>query len=366
VKLPDTPNYEPSNDGKSPLAKVEDWVNVRGEITEKGTVKLSENGSQKFTRETSTMPNWAGSSWYWLRFMDAKNEKEAWSKEAEEYWGPVDLYVGGAEHAVLHLLYGRFWHKVLYDLGLVSTKEPFKKLVNQGLIMAEDGRKMSKSLGNVVNPDDVVKAFGADTLRMYEMFMGPLEDTKPWNTSSIAGVRRFLERVWKLQDKLREDDETNTLIDIKLNKLLHQTVKKVTQDIEKMRFNTAISQMMIFVNNLEKEKKIIQDLFEKFLILLSPFAPHMAEELWQRLGHKKSIIFAKWPEYDKNLIQEDEIEMVVQINGKVRDKIKVLADISEQEAKQKALASEKVQKWLDGKEPKKVIYIKGKLVSMVV
>ncbi len=353
VELPDDVDFRPT--GESPLVHSKSFHQVKCPVC---------GATEGVRREVDTMDTFVCSSWYFLRYCDPKNNKRPFDKEKVEEWMPVDLYVGGAEHAVLHLMYARFFTKALADMGYLNFREPFTKLRNQGMILAEDGRKMSKSLGNVINPDEVVAEYGADTFRMYEMFMGPLEDTKPWNTNSIAGVRRFLDRVWKLQEKINNQLTTNDKQE--LNRLLHQTIKKVTEDIEEMKFNTAISQMMILVNNLEKNKEISQAVFEKFLILLSPFAPHIAEEIWQRLGHKKSILFAKWPEYDKNLIRADEIELVVQVNGKVRDKIKVAADISEQAAKQKALESDKVQKWLAGKEPKKVIYVKGKLVSVVV
>ncbi len=353
VELPDDVDFHPT--GESPLVYSKSFHKVRCPVC---------GATEGVRREVDTMDTFVCSSWYFLRYCDNKNKQAAFNKKKIDYWMPVDLYVGGAEHAVLHLMYARFFTKALCDMGYINIKsrEPFTKLRNQGMILAEDGRKMSKSLGNVINPDEVVDEYGADTFRMYEMFMGPLEDTKPWKTSSIIGIRRFLEKVWRLQNKII----ASYVIDFNINKLLHQTIQQVPDDIEGMRFNTAISQLMILINSLDKEKKINQKLFEQFLVLLSPFAPHITEELWEKLGYKKSIIFANWPEYNKNLIQENEIELVVQVNGKVRDKIKVAADISEQIAKQKVLESEKIQKWLKSAKIKKIIYIKNKLISLVI
>ncbi len=347
VRLPDIKEYKPTGTGESPLAAISKWVNTKCPAC---------GGPAK--RETNTMPQWAGSCWYYLRYLDSKNKKEIFDKKKEKYWMPVDFYVGGAEHAVLHLLYARFWHKVLHDEGLVSTKEPFIKLRNQGIILGEDGQKMSKSRGNVINPDDVIKTYGADTMRLYEMFMGPFEDVKPWSTKGIVGVRRFLERVWGLE-KLK-----TTIKNSKLDRLLHKTIKKVTEDIENFKFNTAISALMILANEMSVQAFTIGQ-FETFLKLLSPFAPHIAEELWEKLGRKGSIILEKWPVYDPLLIAEEEIDLVVQVNGKLRDTIRVKADISEEEAKKVAMESKKVKKWIEGKEIKKVIFVKGRLINIV-
>lgn len=351
VELPDVEHYEPTDTGESPLANITDWVNTT-------CPKCGGEGK----RETNTMPQWAGSCWYYLRYIDPKNNTELVSKDKEQYWSPVDLYVGGAEHATRHLIYARFWHKFLYDIGVVNYKEPFTKLQHVGLIMAEDGRKMSKRWGNVINPDDIVNNYGADSLRVYEMFMGPFDQAVSWSTSSIIGVRKFLEKVWKLQDKVQKDHSDG---DVVLRET-HKAIKKVTHDIEKLRFNTAISQMMILVNVLTKEDAISQEVFESLLLILSPFAPHITEELWHTIGYADSIMQSSWPEYNEALAQDDEIELVIQVNGKVRDKIMVPADISEDDAKAQSLASEKVQPYLDGREPKKMIFIKGRLMNIVV
>lgn len=364
--LPQTPNYEPSESGESPLAKITDWVNVQGYITDEGDVVICEKAPagktlQKFRRETSTMPNWAGSNWYWLRFMDARNEQEFCSKEAEQYWGPVDLYVGGAEHAVLHLLYSRFWHKVLYDMGLVSTKEPFKKLLNQGLIMAEDGSKMSKSLGNVVNPDEIVEKYGADTLRCYEMFMGPFEHSKQWNTDALAGMRKFLDRIWKLFEKPLGDEQDF------MQKPLHTMIKKVTEDIEGFRFNTGISQMMIFLNEASKWEQLPQEGMRAFVKILSPFAPHLAEEIWsQFLGGKTTLTYEAWPSYDAKYLVEDTVTYAVQVNGKLRADFQAAADAGKEEVIAAAKEIEKVQKYLSEGNVVKEIFVPGKIVGFVV
>jgi leucyl-tRNA synthetase len=363
VLLPETDNFLPTEDGKSPLAKRRDFVEIKGEVLENGSVKISENGSQKFFRETSTMPNWAGSNWYWLRFMDAGNKSEPWSRQAEQYWGPVDLYVGGAEHAVLHLLYSRFWHKVFYDMGLVSTKEPFKKLMNQGLILAEDGQKMSKSLGNVVNPDEIVEKYGADTLRMYEMFMGPFEQNKAWNTDAVEGMYRFLQRIWRT---FQEKEIVDACPGKDIQKLVHKTVKKVTNDIEEFKFNTAISQMMILVNAMQKVPHLPTKGATKFLQILSPFAPHLVEELWSTALRKtETITYEPWPEWDEELTKDDEIELAVQVNGKLRGTIPVSVDITKGDAIDQAKANENVQKFLEGKEVIKEIFVPGKIVNIV-
>lgn len=365
LELPETPNYEPSADGQSPLAKIEEWVNVKGDITPEGTVVISEDGAQNFTRETSTMPNWAGSSWYWLRFMDPHNDQEFCSKEKEAYWGPVDLYVGGAEHAVLHLLYGRFWHKVLFDLGFVSTKEPFKKLVNQGMIAAEDGRKMSKSLGNVINPDDVVAEYGADTLRCYEMFMGPFEQGKAWSTGSVGGIRKFLDRV---QRYFSEHEVTEACPSNELISLTHKTVKKVGDDIETFRFNTAISQMMVWLNEFSKLDHVPRIAGGKFIRLLSPFAPHLAEEIWHTKfkPDSETIVFEPWPSYDEKYLVEETVTYAVQVNGKVRAELALPADTSKEDAIAAAKEVEKVEQYLSEGDIKKEIFVPGKIIGFVV
>ena len=355
LRLPEVDNIMPSGTGESPLVNVDDWVNV-----------VDENG-RKGKRETNTMPQWAGSSWYYLRYMDPHNDKEIVSPDAEAYWQNVDLYIGGAEHAVLHLLYARFWHKVLYDLGVVHTKEPFQKLANQGMILGENHEKMSKSKGNVVNPDDVVEQYGADTLRLYEMFMGPLEQSIAWSEDGLAGSRRWLDRVWRLfiddDDKLR--DHITTVNDHKLDKIYNETVKKVTDDYEGLRFNTAISQMMIFINEAYKAENLPVEYVEGFIKLLNPIAPHMTEELWSYLHKDESVTYAAWPTFDESALVEDEIEIVLQVNGKVRGRLTIPADADRDKMTELALADEAVQKQLDGGQPKKVIAVLGKLVNVV-
>ena len=355
LRLPEVDNIMPSGTGESPLVNVDDWVNV-----------VDENG-RKGKRETNTMPQWAGSSWYYLRYMDPHNDKEIVSPEAEAYWKNVDLYIGGAEHAVLHLLYARFWHKVLYDLGVVHTKEPFQKLANQGMILGENHEKMSKSKGNVVNPDDVVEEYGADTLRLYEMFMGPLEQSIAWSEDGLAGSRRWLDRVWRLfiddEDKLR--DHITTVNDHKLDKIYNETVKKVTEDYEGLRFNTAISQMMIFINEAYKAENLPVEYVEGFIKLLNPIAPHMTEELWSFLHKDESVTYQPWPTFDEAALVEDEIEIVLQVNGKVRGRLTIPADADREKMTELAIADEAVQKQLDGGQPQKVIAVPGKLVNVV-
>ncbi len=354
--LPKVRSYKPTGTGEPPLANIDDWVNV-----------TMPDGS-KAKRETNTMPQWAGSCWYYLRYLDPNNNDRGWDPEKEKYWMPVDLYIGGAEHAVLHLLYSRFWHKFLYDVGCVSTKEPFKKLVNQGMILGEDGQKMSKSRGNVINPDKVVADYGADSMRLYEMFIGPLESIKPWSMQGVEGVHRFLQRLWRmivdedtgeLDNAVREADADEATL-----RLLHQTIKKVGDDIETFGFNTAISQMMIFVNHLTKQPVRPKSVIEKLILILSPFAPHIAEELWQKCGHTETLAYEPWPEYDKELIKEKEVERAVQVNGKIRDRITDHADADEEQIKQNALSSKKVKGAMRGKPAKKVIVTKS-VVSIV-
>ncbi|MFF5994185.1 leucine--tRNA ligase [Lysinibacillus sp. KU-BSD001] len=357
LELPKTDNIRPSGTGESPLANIEEWVNVVDPVTGK-----------KGRRETNTMPQWAGSSWYFLRYIDPNNDQQLADPELLKRWLPVDIYIGGAEHAVLHLLYARFWHKVLYDLGVVHTKEPFQKLFNQGMILGEGNEKMSKSKGNVVNPDEIVESHGADTLRLYEMFMGPLEASVAWSTNGLDGARRFLDRIWRLfvTDEGKLADKVQVSDDKALEKSYHQTVKKVTEDIEGIRFNTAISQMMVFINDCYKAQVIPQAYAEGFVKLIAPIAPHIAEELWAILGHEGTISYVEWPTYDESKLVDDEVEVVVQVLGKVRAKVKVAKDASKETLEAAALADEKVQEFIAGKEIVKVVVIPGKLVNIVV
>ena len=384
--LPEVTSYEPSGTGESPLAKIDSWVNTTCPVC-----------GGKAKRETNTMPQWAGSCWYYLRYLDPNNTKEFVSKEKEQYWMPVDLYVGGAEHAVLHLLYARFWHKVLFDLGVVSTSEPFKRLVNQGMItsyayqrkdkslvptdMVEETStdvfvekatgeqlervvaKMSKSLKNVINPDEIITEYGADSMRMYEMFMGPLEVSKPWATTGLIGVYRFLDRIWRLYDERPITDEP--LVD-ELERTLHKTIKKVTNDTNTLNFNTAISQMMVLVNELYKIDNFPREVAETLVKLLSPYVPHLAEELWERLGHTGSLGTVAWPEYQEELTFDTQIEMVFQVNGKVRSKATVAKGITKENALALAKEDEKMQSWLAGKTIVKEIVVPDKLVNIVV
>ena len=315
------------------------------------------------------MPQWAGSCWYYLRFIDPNNTDAFCAPELERMWMPVDLYMGGSEHTVLHLMYARFWHKVLFDLGYVSTKEPFLKLRHQGIILGEDSRKMSKSRGNVVNPDDVVKEYGADSMRLFEMFMGPLEEMKPWSTRGVEGVSRFLNRVWRLY--LDEDMNLNPAlrpgpVPADLETTFHATVKKVGEDIEALRFNTAISQMMIFVNEVTKTDSRPRQLLEDFLLLLAPFAPHIAEEIWEKLGHEKSLAYEPWPGYDPAKLHLATVEIVIQVNGKLRSRMEVAVDTMEGELESLALADLSVRKYTEGKSVAKTIIVKNKLVNIVV
>ncbi|PID24546.1 leucine--tRNA ligase [Sporosarcina sp. P7] len=356
LMLPVTDNIKPSGTGESPLANITEWVNV-----------VDPETGMKGRRETNTMPQWAGSCWYYLRYIDPNNDDMIIDPKLAERWLPVDIYVGGAEHAVLHLLYARFWHKVLYDIGVVQTKEPFQKLFNQGMILGEGHVKMSKSLGNVINPDDIVHSHGADTLRIYEMFMGPLDASKEWSTNGLDGSRRFLDRIWRLL--VNEDDTlTDKLTDETggpLEKVYNQTVKKVTEDYEAMRNNTAISQLMVFINESYKAEKLPKAYIEGFLLLISPITPHLAEELWSKLGHTDTIAYAQWPTFDEAKLSDDTVEVAVQINGKIRAKITVAKDSSKEELEQVALANEDVKQWMEGKELKKIIAIPGRLVNIV-
>ena len=393
LTLPEVKSYQPTGTGESPLAAIDSWVNCK-------CPKCGKDAK----RETNTMPQWGGSCWYYLRYLDPKNNDKFVSKEAENYWMPVDLYIGGAEHAVLHLLYARFWHKVLYDLGLVSTKEPFQRLVNQGMITSfayqrknktlvpvdeveqkEDGNwyekatgekleqvvaKMSKSLKNVVNPDDEIRSYGADSVRMYEMFMGPLTMSKPWATQGIVGIHRFLEKVWALSEKPLSDIDINGKLEdkklVSLRKTFTQTVKKVGDDTSSLNFNTAISQMMIFVNELSKFDSIPTAIWTDFVKILSPYAPHLGEELWEKLGNKKSIAYEAWPTYNEEFLKDDTKEIVVMVNGKLRDKFEAAPGIDDETLKTMAFDREGVKKHTDGKEIVKVIVVKDKLVNIVV
>jgi leucyl-tRNA synthetase len=356
VKLPYVEKYEPTRTGESPLADVADWVNCKCPKC---------NGPAK--RETDTMPNWAGSSWYYLRYTDPHNDKVLADKKKLKYWLPVDWYNGGMEHTTLHLLYSRFWHKFLFDIGVVPRIEPYQKRTSHGIVLAEDGRKMSKSFGNVVNPDDIIEKFGADSLRIYEMFMGPFEQCIAWNSNGVVGARRFLEKVWKLRAvvasepkaRIKQSDNNN------LERLIHQTIKKVSEDIESLKFNTAISSLMVLTNEMEKQEKMSLVNYQLLLKLLSPFAPHLTEEIWLKLGNGKSIFQEKWPKCDQKLIKEDQITLVIQINGKVRDSIECQAGISEAETKKLTLSREKVKKYTDSKTIKKIIFVKGKLINIV-
>lgn len=359
LTLPDVQSYAPTGTGESPLAGISEWVNT----------SCPKCGGQA-KRETNTMPQWAGSCWYYLRYLDPHNDKEFASQNAIAYWMPVDLYVGGTEHAVLHLLYSRFWHKVLYDLGLVNTKEPFQRLVNQGMILGEDGQKMSKSRGNVINPDDIIKEYGADSMRVYEMFMGPLEVSKPWATAGLVGVSRFLERLWALGEKpLVESPEAiglspNDAQDIR--RLLHKTIKKVTDDTATLNFNTAISAMMVYSSELARLEKLPRPFWEPLVQMVGPYAPHLAEELWEKLGHRESISKSTWPRYDASLAADNEATIVVQVNGKIRDKFIVPVGTSKTELEKTALGLPGVQKWLLGMTIAKVISVPDKLVNIVV
>ncbi|WP_419646110.1 leucine--tRNA ligase [Victivallis vadensis] len=385
VNLPEMEDFKPSGTGEPPLAKAKDWLNYTDPAT-----------GRKGRRETNTMPQWAGSCWYYLRYIDPKNPDQAWDPAKEKYWMPVDLYVGGAEHAVLHLLYSRFWHKVLFDLGLVSTKEPFRKLVNQGMILGvsykdkrgalvptdqvdftpngpvrkSDGEalvefpaKMSKSLRNVVNPDDVIREYGADSMRMYEMFMGPLEATKPWSTKGVEGVFRFLKRAWRL---VAESEIVDAPCTPEQLRVLHATIRKVSQDLDTFNFNTAISQLMIFLNEFSKCDRVPREAAEKFVLLLSPFAPHIGEELWSTLGHAETLAYEPWPVWDEKVLEVNEVEILVQVLGKPKARLMMPVDADQEAASKLALAAPEVQAALGGKPVRKVIYVPKRLVNIVI
>ncbi len=356
VNLPQVESYQPTGTGESPLAKITSWVEVN-------------EGGKTYLRETNTMPQWAGSCWYYLRFIDPHNKDAVWSKEKESYWMPVDLYIGGQEHAVLHLLYARFWHHVLYDLDLVSTKEPFTRLFNQGMIHGEDGLKMSKSRGNSINPDEIVETTGADALRLFEMFMGPLDKAKPWSTTGLQGSHRFLKRIWRMFDsengglKITDADPAE---DKKLYKLLHRTIMKVTIDIENLRFNTAISALMTLGNKMKSRMSVSRANAETFILMISPFVPHIAEEIWRRLGHTETIVFENWPEYNELLAKEDLTNIAVQVNGKLRGEFQIENDIDVEIIEQMAKDLPEIQKWTDGKEILKVVVVPNRLVNIVI
>lgn len=349
VKLPEVKNYEPTGTGESPLAAIDKWVNIKCPKC-KGKAK----------RETNTMPQWAGSSWYWLRYMDAKNKKEVSSLKSQKYWAPVDLYFGGMEHTTLHLLYSRFWNLFLYDRKLVSVKEPHKKRVPHGIILGPDGEKMSKSRGNVVNPDEVIAIYGADTVRLYMMFLGPHGAQIAWNDKGIVGTRRFLDRVWAMKDFVSKEESNDVTVS------LHKTIKKVGEDVESFSFNTAVSAMMIFVNTVYETKSITKKSYESFLTLLSIFAPHIVEEIWSNLGNKKSVFTAKWPKYNEKYLKSDKVTVVVQVNGKVRAELSLDIDIDDDFAKKMALENPKIQELVKESEIKRVIVVKNRLINIVI
>jgi leucyl-tRNA synthetase len=360
VRLPESADFKPigtAAEPQGPLARLTDWVNTTDPETGKPA-----------RREANTMPQWAGSCWYYLRFLDPKNPDRLVDPGKERYWMPVDLYVGGAEHAVLHLLYARFWHKVLHDIGVVSTPEPFMKLVHQGTILGEDNQKMSKSAGNVVNPDDMIDQYGADAVRLYEMFMGPLEASKPWNTKSVEGITRFLDRVWRLY--VGEDGRIELASDdppLEAKRILHQTIKKVTEDLEALKFNTAIAQMMVFVNEILKLGTRARPVLEPFVLVLSPFAPHIGEELWRRLGHERSLAHEPWPAWDQALVVEDTVTVAVQVNGKLRATLTLPRDADQAAAQAAALEDQRVRRYVNGgAEVRKVVYVPNKLLNLVV
>ncbi len=347
LTLPQIDKYEPADTGESPLANAIDWVKTKGG-----------------TRETNTMPQWAGSCWYFLRFTDPKNMEKPWSKENESYWMPVDLYIGGVEHAVLHLLYARFWQHVLYDLGLVSHKEPFKKLFNQGMIQGEDGQKMSKSRGNVINPDDVVNSYGADSFRLYEMFMGPLDKSKPWSTKGLQGCHRFIQRVWRLFNSDEFQIKENCSNE-ETKKLLHKTIKKVSEDLDELRFNTAVSQLMIFTNHMTSIKILDRDILHKFLILLNPFAPHVTEELNEKIGFSP-ISSLEWPNYDDTLIIDEKIRIAIQFNGKKRGVVEILPNTGKEDVYDLVKNTSFGEKYLSEGEVIRIIYVPDKIMNIII
>ena len=351
LKLPEVKDYEPGENGESPLSKLTEWINTKCPCCGKPA-----------KRETDTMPQWAGSSWYFLRYMDPKNDKELASKEAMEYWGPVDWYNGGMEHTTLHLLYSRFWYKFLYDIGVVPTKEPYSKRTSHGIILGSNGEKMSKSKGNVVNPDDIVRDFGADTLRVYEMFLGPFDQTAPWSMDSVRGCSKFLDRVWNLQEILVDGDEYSP----EFEKMMHKSIKKISSDIEEMKFNTAVATFMTMLNEFVKQKRINRAEYKTFLQLLNPFAPHITEEIFEKIGEQKTISESEWPKYDEEKTIDDEIELPVQVNGKLKGLVTIEKDASSENVKEKVYKLETIQKILSEKEVIKEIYVKEKIYNIVV
>ncbi len=369
VVLPQVESYEPTGTGESPLALILSWVNVKGYITSSGTFKQVKDGEvapegvivSDYRRESNTMPQWAGSSWYYLRYIDPKNGLRLVDKEKEAYWSPVDLYVGGAEHATRHLIYARFWHKFLFDIGVVSKIEPFSRLQNVGLIMASDGRKMSKRYGNVINPDDIIETFGADTLRVYEMFMGPFDQAIAWSTDNLVGSRRFIERVWKLANNVGEGE-----IQPETDILINQTIAKVGDDIESFKFNTAISQLMICLNHLEKLAVVPSSVFVTFITLLAPFAPHITEELSSIFGDKTLMYQKVWPTFDSSKLMSDTVSIAVSVNGKLRDTFSIKRDTDKAEVEKTALESDIVKKWIGDNEIKKIIVVPNKIVNIVI
>lgn len=369
LALPEVESYTPSPDGQSPLSKAEEWLHLYIDPKTGATSSAPVEGWVPGSRETNTMPQWAGSCWYYLRYVDPKNTDALIAPEKEKYWGYPDLYIGGAEHAVLHLLYARFWHHVLYDLGVVSDPEPFKKLFHQGIILGEDGEKMSKSRGNVVSPESIVVNYGADALRLYLMFLGPLEAMKPWNTKGIEGIARFLRKAWRLvvaEDGTRQAKiGTTEQLDADTDRILHATIKKVSEDYEALGFNTAISQMMICVNQLGKADALTLDAVESLIKLLAPLAPHIAEELWLFLGHTGSIATAGWPVFDESKLKEDTIKIIFQVNGKYRGDAQLPADVCKDDAIATAKAHERISAHIDGKVIKREIYVPGKIVNIV-
>ena len=358
LELPDIEKYEPSGTGESPLSNIKNWVEVKDDSD--NIIAL---------RETNTMPQWAGSCWYYLRYLDPSNDEKAWDSEKEKYWMPVDLYIGGAEHAVLHLLYSRFWHHVLFDLGLVSTKEPFKKLFNQGMILGQDGSKMSKSRGNVINPDETVETYGSDSMRIYEMFMGPLDKAKPWSTTGLQGCSRFIKKLWSIL----VDDEgvlSSNVTDKKDGKetlqALNMMIKKISDNLDQMQFNTCVSEFMIFTNHIQKLDSINIDTIRSFIIIMNPFMPHLAQELWELIGETNELTYQAWPDYDKDLAISDKIVIPIQINGKRRSEILISANESESEVISKAKSDDKIASYLKNTTIIKEIYIKGKILNIVI
>jgi len=363
LELPVVESYTPSPDGQSPLSKAGDWLKVFIDPKTGASSAEAKEGWLPGIRETNTMPQWAGSCWYYLRYVDPKNTESLIDPEKEKYWGTPDLYIGGAEHAVLHLLYARFWHHILYDIGVVSDPEPFKKLFHQGIILGEDGEKMSKSSGNVVNPETIIESYGADTLRLYLMFLGPLEAMKPWNTKGIEGIARFLRRVWSLatdESRMSADAEEEKKL-----RVLHQTIKKVTQDYTALGFNTAIAQMMICVKELSQGESVAKHSVETLVKLVAPLAPHISEELWESLGHNGSIAEAGWPEHDERQLVVNSVKIIFQVNGKYRGDAQMAADASKDAAITAAKSNARVQSFIEGKEIKKEIYVPGKIVNIV-